>query len=47
MEDYLKLKSFVVRYSLKDKDLMETSSAENIAEICKQIKPLNDFIEKC
>ncbi|SFI07917.1 DUF2461 domain-containing protein [Halpernia frigidisoli] len=46
MEDYLKLKSFVVRYSLKDKDLMETSGPEKIAEICKAIKPLNDFIEK-
>ena len=46
MEDYLKLKSFVVRYSLKDEDLMENSGAEKIAQICEQIKPLNDFIER-
>lgn len=45
MEDFLKLKSFVVKYSLKDEDLMETKSAINIAEICKEIRPLNDFIE--
>ncbi|MGS0748889.1 DUF2461 domain-containing protein [Halpernia sp. GG3] len=45
MEDYLKLKSFVVRYSLKDEDLMENSGTEKIAQICEQIKPLNDFIE--
>lgn len=45
MEDYLKLKSFVVRYSLTDKDLMQTSAAANIAKICELIKPLNDFIE--
>lgn len=46
MEDFLKLKSFVVRYSLKDEDLMQNDSPENIAEICHQIKPLNDFIEQ-
>jgi uncharacterized protein (TIGR02453 family) len=46
MVDYLKLKSFVVRYSLKDKDFMQTSSTDKIAEICQKIKPLNDFIER-
>lgn len=45
MEDFLKLKSYVVRYSLKDQDLMENSATEYIAKICREIKPLNDFIE--
>ncbi|WP_417430626.1 DUF2461 domain-containing protein [Halpernia sp.] len=46
MAEFLKLKSFIVRYSLKDEDLITISSAEKIAEICQKIKPLNDFIEK-
>lgn len=44
--EYLKLKSFVVRYPLNDIVLMKNDSIKNLSEICKAIKPLNDFIEK-
>lgn len=46
MAEYLKLKSFVVRYPLNDIVLMKNDSIKNLSEICKAIKPLNDFIEK-
>lgn len=45
MEDFLKLKNFIVKYSLKDENLMETSSIKNLAKICQKMKLLNDFIE--
>jgi uncharacterized protein (DUF2461 family) len=45
MEDFLKLKSFIVKYSLKDEDLIKSYGAGILAKICQEIKPLNDFIE--
>lgn len=45
MENFLKLKSFVVRFPLKDQDLMNEKSISEISEICNAMKPLNVFIE--
>ncbi|KQT26029.1 hypothetical protein ASG22_04915 [Chryseobacterium sp. Leaf405] len=44
MAEYLKLKSFIVVYNLKDKEILDKNAAKNIAEIFKLIKPLNDFL---
>ena len=46
MAEFLKLKSFVVSYPLKDEDLMNENVAKNLAEIYKEMMPLNEFIEK-
>ncbi|MFC6268240.1 DUF2461 domain-containing protein [Frigoriflavimonas asaccharolytica] len=45
MEDFLKLKSFVVRFPIKDQDFMKAESIEKIAAILNLMKPLNEFIE--
>ena len=45
MAEFLKLKSFVVSYHLKDEDLMNENVAKNLAEIYKEMMPLNEFIE--
>jgi uncharacterized protein (TIGR02453 family) len=42
--ELLKLKSFIVSHSVKDKDLLKSSAAENIAMICSKIYPLNVFL---
>jgi len=44
MAEYLKLKSFIVVYNLKDEEILDKNSAKNIAEIFKLMKPLNDFL---
>jgi uncharacterized protein (TIGR02453 family) len=43
--ELLKLKSFIVTHDLKDKELLNTNSAENIAEICSKLHPLNVFLK--
>lgn len=45
MADFLKLKSFVVSYPLKDEDLMNENVSKNLAKIYKEMMPLNEFIE--
>lgn len=46
MEDFLKLKSFVVRFPMNDKDFMNEDSITEIAKILNLMKPLNEFIEE-
>jgi uncharacterized protein (TIGR02453 family) len=43
--ELLKLKSFIVSYPLKDKDLLKKDCAINIAHICSKINPLNAFLK--
>ena len=45
MAEFLKLKSFVVSYPLKDEDLMNENVAKNLAKIYKEMMALNGFIE--
>lgn len=45
MAEFLKLKSFVVIYKLKDEELLDENAAKNFAKIYKAMKPLNDFLE--
>lgn len=45
MAEFLKLKSFVVQYSLTDKELFEKEAAKKFSAIYQEIKPLNDFLE--
>jgi len=42
--ELLKLKSFVAFHQLKEEALMQESSATNIAAVCKNIYPLNVFL---
>jgi uncharacterized protein (TIGR02453 family) len=42
--ELLKLKSFIVMHQIKDKDLLKSSSAENVAQLCSKIYPLNVFL---
>lgn len=42
--ELLKLKSFIVSHSIKDKDLLKNGAADNIAMICSKIYPLNVFL---
>jgi uncharacterized protein (TIGR02453 family) len=42
--ELLKLKSFIVSYPLKDKDLQTKDAAEKIAAVCSRIYPLNVFL---
>lgn len=44
MAEYLKLKSFIVVYNLKDKEILDTNAVNNIAKIFKVMKPFNDFL---
>jgi uncharacterized protein (TIGR02453 family) len=43
--ELLKLKSFIVSHDLKDKELLNANAAENIAEICSKLHPLNVFLK--
>jgi uncharacterized protein (TIGR02453 family) len=42
--ELLKLKSFIAYRDLKDKELMSSKAAENIAELCARLQPLNVFL---
>jgi uncharacterized protein (TIGR02453 family) len=42
--ELLKLKSFIVMHPIKDKDIMSGKAAEDIAQICTKIYPLNVFL---
>jgi uncharacterized protein (TIGR02453 family) len=42
--DLLKLKSFIAWHKIPDKDIVKSNAAENIAEICRHIYPLNVFL---
>lgn len=44
MADYLKLKSFIVVYNLKDEEVLDKNAVKNIAKIFEVMKPLNDFL---
>ncbi|KPE52136.1 DUF2461 domain-containing protein [Chryseobacterium indologenes] len=44
MAEYLKLKNFIVVYSLKDEDVLNTNAVKNLARIFKVMKPFNDFL---
>lgn len=44
MGDYLKLKSFIVVYNLKDSEVLDANAAKKFSEIFEIIKPFNDFI---
>jgi uncharacterized protein (TIGR02453 family) len=44
MGEYLKLKSFIVVYNLKDEEVLDNNSAKNLTKIFKAMKPFNDFL---
>ena len=46
MAEFLKLKNYIVVYSLKDEDLMKKEAAKKFTEIFKAAKPLNDFLNR-
>jgi uncharacterized protein (TIGR02453 family) len=43
--ELLKLKSFIVSHKIKDKDILKRTCAEDIAQICSKIYPLNVFLK--
>jgi uncharacterized protein (TIGR02453 family) len=43
--DLLKLKSFIVSHKINDKDMLKSNCAENIAQVCSKIYPLNVFLK--
>ncbi|HEY0243985.1 MAG TPA: DUF2461 domain-containing protein [Mucilaginibacter sp.] len=43
--ELLKLKSFIVSHQIKDKDLLKSNCAENMAQVCSKIYPLNVFLK--
>lgn len=44
--ELLKLKSFIVVGSIKDKDVQSKNFTKSAIAICKAIKPLNDFLQQ-
>jgi uncharacterized protein (TIGR02453 family) len=42
--ELLKLKSFIVSYQIKDKELAKPGAVENIAFVCSKLYPLNLFL---
>ncbi len=44
MAEYLKLKSFIVVYPLKDEEVLDKNAVKNLTEIFKLMKPMNDFL---
>lgn len=44
MAEYLKLKSFIVIYNLKDREILDNNAIQNFSKIFKIMKPLNDFL---
>ena len=45
MIEVLKLKSIIVSKDLSDKEVLDKKLAKKVAEYCREIKPLNDFIK--
>ena len=46
MAEFLKLKNFIVVYTLKDEDLTKKDAAKKFADIFEAAKPLNDFLNR-
>jgi uncharacterized protein (TIGR02453 family) len=44
--DLLMYKSYAVGHNLKDEEILEDSFPEKILEVCKTMKPLNDFLDR-
>lgn len=44
MGEYLKLKSFIVVYNVKDEEILDKNATKNLAKIFKLMKPFNDFL---
>nr|WP_315034494.1 DUF2461 domain-containing protein [uncultured Chryseobacterium sp.] len=44
MAEYLKLKNFIVVYSLKDEEVLDKNAVKNMSKIFKLMKPFNDFL---
>ncbi|MCJ8153132.1 DUF2461 domain-containing protein [Chryseobacterium sp. SSA4.19] len=44
MAEYLKLKSFIVVYDLKDNEITDKNAVRNLTEIFSAMKPFNDFL---
>lgn len=44
--EWLKLKSFIVSKSYTDKELADKKFESKVAAVCREIKPLNDFIRE-
>lgn len=44
MAEYLKLKNFIVVYSIKDEEIFNENAIKNIARVFKLMKPFNDFL---
>lgn len=44
MGEYLKLKSFIVVYNLKDEEVLDKNAIKNMTKIFKLMKPFNDFL---
>lgn len=44
MGEFLKLKSFIVVYNLKDEEVLDKNAVKNMTEIFKVMKPFNDFL---
>lgn len=44
MAEYLKLKSFIVVYNLKDDEVLDKNAVKNLAKVFRLMKPLNDFL---
>lgn len=46
MGEYLKLKSFIVVFNLKNEEILDKNAAKNFSKIFEAIKPLNDFLKR-
>jgi uncharacterized protein (TIGR02453 family) len=44
--ELLKLKSFIAVHDLQDKELSRPDAVKHVAEICSEIYPLNEFLNK-
>lgn len=44
MGEFLKLKSFIVVYNLKDEEVLDKNAVKNLTKVFKLMKPLNDFL---
>jgi hypothetical protein len=44
MAEYLKLKSFIVVYNLKDEEVLDKNAVKICQRSLKLMKPLNDFL---
>lgn len=44
--EFLKHKSFIVSHYFTDKEVAEKNFPKKVAEVCKTLKPLNDFLKE-